>query len=112
MWTGYVTNYRCKNQVELVMSLFTKLFSRSGRSSLTEQRAHEGIAIAQYNLGRMYSNGLSVSQDHVKAYEWMSKAAHQGLSEAQHMLGYMYANGLGVEKNHLRAEEWFRKASK
>ena len=94
------------------MRFFTKMFSKTKRASLTEQRAHKGIAIAQYNLGKMYINGISVSQDHAKAYEWISKAAHQGLPEAQHMLGFMYANGIGVEKNHLKAEDWFSKASK
>lgn len=93
----------------VIMLSLLKLFNKNKWLTVIEQRALEGNAAAQYKLGKLYNNGLSIKQDHQKAFEWISKAAHQGLSEAQHMLGFMYANGIGVEKDHLKAENWFKK---
>jgi TPR repeat protein len=38
---------------------------------------------AQYNLGRCYSNGISVEQKDAEAMIWFRKAAEQGHAEAQ-----------------------------
>ncbi len=43
-----------------------------------EKAAAQGHAIAQYNLGITFSNGLGVPQDYTKAREWYEKAAAQG----------------------------------
>ena len=38
------------------------------------QRAEQGDADAQYNLGLMYNNGLGVPQNLVQAHKWLSLA--------------------------------------
>ena len=38
------------------------------------ERAEQGYAGAQYNLGVMYMNGQGVPQDNVQAYVWISLA--------------------------------------
>ena len=43
----------------------------------------------------MYSEGLGVKQDYIKAVEWYKKAAEQGYSRAQHNLALMYVDGQG-----------------
>ena len=65
--------------------------------------AERGEADAQYSLGVMYSNGLSVPQDYKEAVAWYRKAAEQGLAAAQNNLGFMYRNGYGVPENTVLA---------
>ena len=48
---------------------------------------------AQYNLGRMYREGIGVPQNDQEAFKWFSRAAQQGDAEAQYNLGAMYVNG-------------------
>lgn len=69
--------------------------------------AEEGHALAQGNLGLMYSEGISVAQDYAKAEEWLRKAAEQGYAEAQNNLGLMYGNGLGVPQDFVEAYMWW-----
>ena len=47
--------------------------------SLAEQRNAE----AQFNLGRMYSYGRGVKQNHKEAVKWYQLAGEQGNAEAQ-----------------------------
>lgn len=47
--------------------------------SLAEQRNAE----AQFNLGRMYSYGRGVKENHKKAVKWYQLAGEQGNAEAQ-----------------------------
>ena len=37
--------------------------------------AEQGVALAQYNLGFMYSKGRGVPQDYVQAHMWYNLAA-------------------------------------
>ena len=41
----------------------------------------------------MYQNGLGVTLDYDKAFEWYKEAAEQGFDVAQTNLGYMYRKG-------------------
>ena len=70
----------------------------SAQTSLAEtrQRADQGDAYAQYNLGLMYATGQGVTQDFTQAAAWYCKAADQGDAYAQYNLGLMYAAGQGV----------------
>ena len=49
--------------------------------------AEQGNAIAQSNLGWMYSNGKGVTQDDKTAVKWYTLAAEQGDARAQFKLG-------------------------
>ena len=46
-----------------------------------------GNAEAMNDLGVMYSEGIGVTQDYLKAFEWYNKAAQLGLPVAQASLG-------------------------
>ena len=69
--------------------------------------AEKGDANAQYELGRMYSNGHGVPKDDTEAARWFRLAAEQGYAKAQFNLGYMYQNGYGVPKDMTEAVRWF-----
>lgn len=74
------------------------------------QKANQGDAEAQYNLGVAYYNGEGVEQSHSKAVYWWKKAAEQGDEKAQYNLGNAYANGQGIERSNRQAIYWLGKA--
>jgi len=59
--------------------------------------ADEGIAGAQFCVGRLYANGFGVAMDDAQAIKWYGLASDAGHAEAQFNLGVMYANGWGVD---------------
>ena len=69
--------------------------------------ADQGDALAQLNLGLMYSTGEGVPQDYVEAVKWTRKAADQGLAQAQFNLGVMYSKGQGVPQDYVEAHKWY-----
>jgi uncharacterized protein len=73
--------------------------------------AEQGHALAQYNLGIIYSNGKAVPKDYRMTAKWYRKAAEQGISDAQYRLGIAYNLGLGVPEDSSEAVKWYRKAA-
>ena len=73
--------------------------------------AKQGDAVAQYKLGKAYSDGEGVDKDPRKAVDWFREAAEQGQVDAQAELGHAYMKGDGVRKNRRQAVEWLRKAA-
>ncbi|MCR5259748.1 MAG: sel1 repeat family protein, partial [Desulfovibrio sp.] len=73
-----------------------------------EKAAEQGNAVAQANLGQLYSNGHGVRRDYAQARAWFEKAAEQGNAVAQGMLGVLYLNGRGVQQDNRIAKEWFK----
>jgi len=49
-------------------------------------QAAQGEAVAQYNLGLMYLNGLGVPLNPVQARYWLGQSAEQGYSKAKDAL--------------------------
>lgn len=88
-----------------------RLLSRSSASGVevTQARADEGDAVAQFGLGQQYSRGDAPNS--LQAAEWYRKAAEQGHALAQYNLGLMYANGHGVPRDDAQALLWIRKAA-
>ncbi|NWF38422.1 sel1 repeat family protein [Mariprofundus sp. NF] len=78
----------------------------------TAKAAGTGDAVAQFNLGYLYSRGFGLTQDPMKALMWFQKSAEQGLTRAQNHLGlaYIEARG-GVSQNYKEAAQWFRKSA-
>jgi TPR repeat protein len=73
--------------------------------------ASQGDPAAQYEMGRMYSQGDWMPKDKQKAVYWYQKAAKQGSAEAQYNLGMMYYQGDGVTQDFQTAFKWFKKAA-
>ncbi|MBU0621649.1 MAG: SEL1-like repeat protein [Gammaproteobacteria bacterium] len=44
--------------------------------------AQQGDAMAQYNVGALYLNGLGIQKDEKQAYDWFAKSAAQGNARA------------------------------
>ena len=73
--------------------------------------ADHGDAVAQYNLGRLYSQGRGAAPDFAQAIVWFRKAAEQGHPAAQARLGEMLAKGQGAAADSAQAEIWYRKSA-
>ena len=78
----------------------------------TRTAAEGGSADAQTTLGKMYADGIGVTQDAVEAVKWYRVAAERGYPESQYRLGGMYDSGEGVLQDQVEAAEWYLKAAK
>jgi TPR repeat protein len=47
------------------------------------QAAEQDNALAQYNLGCLYRDGIGVIQNNKQALKWLARAAEQGNEDAQ-----------------------------
>ncbi len=74
--------------------------------------AEDGLADAQFILGRMYQNGDGVSRDARRAAGWYRRAAEQGHADARFDLGMMYRYGIGVTRDPVEAYAWFELADR
>jgi len=69
--------------------------------------ADEGIAGAQFCVGRLYANGFGVAMDDEQAIKWYTLACEGGHAEARFNLGVMYANGWGVDMDWDEAARFY-----
>ena len=75
------------------------------------EKAKQGDAEAQNDLGVMYANGNGVPQNYKEALRWLRLAANQGSADAQFNLGLMHYNGQGVPQSYQEAYKWYSIAS-
>lgn len=73
--------------------------------------AELGNAIAQYQIGLLYRDGLGTKQNYVAAGEWFRKAAEQGDADAQYELSELLYWGDGVEADLKESAHWTRLAA-
>ena len=65
-----------------------------------------GNADAQYNLARMYLDGVSGQRDPKYAARWLAQAAQKGQLQAQALLGQMLFNGDRLPPQRARGLMW------
>ena len=65
--------------------------------------ADQGLAIAQLNVGLLYSEGHGVPKDKAEAARWYRKAADQRFALAQGELGRVYYLGWGLPQDYVQA---------
>lgn len=86
------------------------------------QEAKSGNALAMFDLGRMFADGLGREIDIEAAWEWYVKAlaafhAEEQIAKEQqrpylqYRIGKMYVAGLGTEQNCESAAKWFSQAA-
>jgi TPR repeat protein len=61
---------------------------------------------AQYNLGRMYLEGVGGSQEPKQAARWLWLSAHKGQTQAQALLGTILFTGEAVPRQAARGLMW------
>ena len=95
----------------LILTCLT-VFSVFAEDSLQAKiiAADQGDAVAQCNLGVMYSNGDGVNQDYSQASHYYKLAADQNYADAQFILGLMYYHGDGISEDKKQAAIYIEKA--
>ena len=76
-----------------------------------QAKAEAGDAVAQNNLGWIYTNGHGTPQDYKEAAKWFRLSAAQGNTNAQLALGRMYRSGQGVTQDNVQAQMWLNLAA-
>jgi TPR repeat protein len=76
---------------------------------LPHDRAAQGDAEAQLQLGLRYAEGDGVIQNDKEAAKWFALAAKQGLAEAQYQYGLVLLQGRGVVQDYKAAFSWIEK---
>lgn len=74
---------------------------------MSQKKAEQGNADAQYNLALKYRKGEGVPQNDKIAVKWYKEAAEQEIAEAQNNLSYMYEYGNGVLTDYVRTYMWY-----
>jgi len=98
----------------MILSCFMMLSMNSLANTLSEiqQKAEQGDALAQAQMGAMYQLGRNgVEKNAQESARWMLKSAEQGLVEAEVFMAALYDRGLGVKQNVNTATQWYEKAA-
>ena len=74
--------------------------------------AKSGDAIAQYNIGWMYDQGMGVDQSDREAIIWYKKSANQGEIDAQYTLALKYGEGQDVRQDFKMSLNWLDAVTK
>lgn len=81
---------------------------------LFQLEAEKGNALAMFNMGRMFADGLSVEIDIEESYKWYEKALNafckvedkKSWKYTEYRIGKMYSQGFGTEIDYERAAYW------
>lgn len=76
-----------------------------------EALAKRGNGEANFNLGVVHEDGLSVPANMETALAHYERAAEAGNSKAQYRLGLLYAAGVKVAKDEAKADKWLNAAA-
>ena len=75
------------------------------------EKATQGNAVAQNDLGMCYWNGDGFEKDQTGACSLFEKSAKQGNALGQYNLGICHRDGIGVQKDEKRARYYFEKSA-
>ncbi len=75
------------------------------------ERAFQGDAVAQYEIGDKFYNGDGVPQSHERALHWYRKSAAQGNDWGLFNVGKCYLYGKEVRESFDEAQKWFERCA-
>ena len=93
-YTSGIPNTRVKADPERAREMFAYAAS------------YFGNAEAQFNLARMYLDGVGMQRDPKHGVRWLGLAAQKGQHEAQALLGQMLFNGDRLQRQAARGLMW------
>jgi hypothetical protein len=73
--------------------------------------ADQGHAVAQFDLGSLYFDGLGLAQSDAQTLRWWRKSAEQGLVAAQMNVASLLESGRGTKSDPAEAFRWKMKAA-
>lgn len=87
-------------------------YNLSEAVSYMERAADAGMPDAQFELAKLYEQGIGVAADPARALELYQAAAAQDFPDALNDLGFLYYNGgLGLTADPAKALDYFRQAA-
>ena len=87
-------------------------YNLSEAVSYMQRAADAGMADAQFELAKLYEQGVGVPADPVRALELYNASAAQDFPDALNDLGFLYYNGgLGLTADPAKALDYFRQAA-
>ena len=75
------------------------------------QRAEDGDAEAQFQLGLCYDKGDGIARDAEEALRWYRSAGEQGHALGALNAALLYDSGSAVDRDAVAAADWYRKAA-
>lgn len=120
---GKYKDYSNEQLLSLTKSNDLEAITQLGRNALQSgdsieaykwfmKAAEQGYAVAEYNIGVCYLEGLGVKRNTADAFNWTMKAAKQGFAPAQNNIGLLFFSGEGVEEDLAEGFKWCMKAAK
>lgn len=76
------------------------------REMFSYAASYFGNAEAQYNLARLYLDGIGIPKDAKYGVRWLGLAAQKGQHQAQALLGQMLFNGINLQRQAARGLMW------
>jgi TPR repeat protein len=76
------------------------------REMFSYAASYFGNAEAQYNLARLYLDGIGIPRDSKYGVRWLGLAAQKGQHQAQALLGQMLFNGVNLQRQAARGLMW------
>jgi hypothetical protein len=76
------------------------------REMFSYAASYFGNADAQYNLARLYLDGVGIPKDPKYGVRWLGLAAQKGQHQAQALLGQMLFNGVNLQRQAARGLMW------
>jgi TPR repeat protein len=80
---------------------------------LMREAAAKGNALAIYEVGHRFLEGIGVAKNHASALQWLTMAAGSPyyIADAMYDLGRIYEEGLSVTPDPVKARNWYEKAA-
>ena len=86
--------------------IWVKSDPERAREMFSYAASYFGNAEAQYNLARMYLDGVGMPRDPRYGIRWLGLAARKGQHPAKSLLGQMLFNGSGSQRQAARGLMW------
>jgi TPR repeat protein len=89
-----------------IPNTFVKSDPEMAREMFSYAASYFGNAEAQYNLARLYLDGIGIPRDPKYGVRWLGLAAQKGQHQAQAVLGQMLFNGTNLQRQAARGLMW------
>ncbi|MBB6260547.1 localization factor PodJL [Paenochrobactrum gallinarii] len=95
---------------QIAMSALPEITPEAGPAAL-RQAAADGDAMALFEIGNRYTDGIGMQADLSKAATFYAASATRGFAPAQYRYGNLNEKGLGLPRNIEQARHWYLKAA-
>ena len=100
-----------KMEVSPIFGLGSRINERAANFHRQFELARNGKAEDQYELARLYHEGIGTVKDPAEAAVWCRKAAEQGHVDAMRTLAATLEDGDGVKQDFVEMVKWYRQAA-